>query len=91
MKINNSDQYESIEICLDPIKHPIAYAARVEELIECGLSKEVAEKEAMQPIDMEIYYEKDLGLMLVDSGAVESGTIYSPYTGELYEDADEIE
>ena len=28
--------------------------------------------------------------MLVDTGAVESGTIYSPYTGELYDDADEI-
>lgn len=90
MKINNSDQYESIEISLDPIKHPIAYAKRVEELIECGFSKKEAEKEAMQPTEMELYYEKGLGLMLVDTGAVESGTIYSPYTGELYDDADEI-
>ena len=90
MKINNSDQYESIEIALDPIKFPIAYAAKVNELIDCGFSKEEAEKEALRPIEMELYYENGLGLMLVDTGAVESGTIYSPYTGELYDDADEI-
>ena len=37
---------------------------------------------------MEIYYEKHYGLFAVESGAVESGTIYSPYSRELCDDAD---
>lgn len=42
-------------------------------------------KEAMMPIDLELYYEVGVGLMAVEPGAVESGTIYSPYTRELYD------
>lgn len=30
-------------------------------------------------------YEKDYGLFAVEEGAVESGTIYSPYNGNLAE------
>ena len=39
------------------------------------------------PIDLELYYEVGVGLMAVEPGAVESGTIYSPYTRELYDNA----
>ena len=89
MKKNDSEHYESVEIVLDPIKFPIAYAAKVNELIGCGLSKEEAEKEALRPIEMELYYENELGLMLVESEAVESAPIYSPYTKEQYEEYEE--
>lgn len=88
MKKNDSEHYESVEIALDPIKFPIAYAAKVNELIDCGLSKEEAEKEALRPIEMELYYENELGLMLVESEAVEYSPIYSPYTKEQYEEYD---
>jgi hypothetical protein len=37
-------------------------------------------------IELEIYYEKGTGLFAVESETVESGTIYSPYTGELCEE-----
>ena len=36
---------------------------------------------------VELYYEVGVGLMAVEPGAVESGTIYSPYTRELYDNA----
>jgi hypothetical protein len=38
--------------------------------------------------ELEIYYEKGTGLFAVESEAVESGTIYSPYTAELCEDCE---
>ena len=89
MKKNDSEHYESVEIVLDPIKFPIAYAAKVNELIGCGLSQEEAEKEALRPIEMEMYYENEMGLMLVESEAVECSPIYSPYTKEQYEEYEE--
>ena len=45
-----------------------------------GLSREEAEKVALEPMDLELYYEIGAGLMAVDPAAVESGTIWSPYT-----------
>lgn len=36
----------------------------------------------------ELYYDKHSGLFAVEQGAVESGTIYSPYSGELCDDCD---
>ena len=49
--------------------------------------REEAEKVVSSyPIEIELYYEKGLGLFAVESGAVESHyEIYSPYTGELCE------
>ena len=37
-------------------------------------------------LECEIYYHKHSGLFAVESGAVESGYIYSPYSGELCEE-----
>ncbi len=90
MKLNNSDQYEAIEIFLTEEKHPTAYANKLKCLMSSGMSEEEARHEISTiPIEMEMYYEVGSGLMLVESGAVDSGTIYSPYSGEIYEDADE--
>lgn len=91
MKKNNLLQYESIEISLDPIKQPIAYKNRVESLILSGLSQEEAELEALEPIDMEFYYDINNGLFMVEEGAVESIDITNPYTGELLEEFEEFD
>ena len=90
-KLNNSDQYDAFEVFLDEAKHPTAYANKLKCLMEgAGMSEEEARHEiSTTPIEMEFYYEVGSGLVAVESGAVESGTIYSPYSGELYGDAEE--
>ena len=85
--LNSAEDAEIISVRLDPERFPIAYANKVECLMLSGLSEEEAKKEAMMPIDLELYYEVGVGLMAVEPGAVESGTIYSPYTKELYDNA----
>jgi len=75
---------EIISVRLSPDKTPIAYENKVRCLMLSGLSREEAEKVALEPMDLELYYEIGAGLMAVDPAAVESGTIRSPYTGELY-------
>ena len=89
MKLNNSDSYEPIMVILSPDKYPIAFNNKVEELLEQKLFNTRAEAETFvvsTPIEIELYYEKGTGLFAVESEAVESGTIYSPYTKELLED-----
>lgn len=89
VKLNNSNQYESVMIHLTPIDTPLAYARRVEDLMIGGMSHEEAMKAALEPYELELYYEPGIALFGVDPGAAESGTIYSPYIGELCENADE--
>lgn len=91
VKLNNAEDYEPITIKLTKDETPIAYQNKIDELVEQGLypSKEEAEKNnPVFEIDCEIYYEKHCGVFAVESGAVESGTIYSPYDGQYCEDAD---
>lgn len=87
-KLNNSGQYESLMVHLTPIATPIAYEHRVQDLMIGGMPRKEAEKEALKPYELELYYESGVALFAVDSMAVESGTMYSPYSGELCEDAD---
>lgn len=91
VKLNTSDNYESIKVTLSKGEYPIAYNNKIEELVEQGLYKTTEDAENDNPtieIEMEIYYEKHYGLFAVESEAVESGTIYSPYTSELCDDVD---
>jgi len=92
-KLNNSDEYEHLcNVKLTKEKFPKAFNAKVEELLEekACVTREEAEKVVSDmEFELEIYYEKGTGLFAVESEAVESGTIYSPYTAELGEDADE--
>lgn len=92
LKLNNSDDYEHLcNVKLTKDKYPIAFAGKVQELVEdCGMAEDEAEDmvEDME-IELEIYYHKGCGLFAVESEAVNSGTIYSPYTAELLEEADE--
>lgn len=91
VRLNNSDQMELIEVYLTKSEHPIAYEAKKKELMENGLSEMEADMFLHKtPFILEIYYDKDNGLFAVESEAVESGTVYSPYTGELCEKSEEI-
>lgn len=92
LKLNNADNYEPITIILDKKNTPIAYNNKIEELVEQKLYPTIKEAERLNPtirIDCEIYYHKHYGVFAVEEGACESGTVYSPYSGELLEDADE--
>jgi len=90
MKKNNSDQYESIMVKIDEFKHPIVFKTKVEELVESGMSeKEAKNFVRTTPFELELYYDKNAGLFGVDPEAVESGTVYNPYSSELMEEADE--
>lgn len=92
VKLNNSDEYESLgSFKLTREKFPKAYQAKVEELLEQNVCETEAEAEALikdMVFELEVYYEKGTGLFAVESEAVESGTIYSPYTAELCEEAE---
>jgi hypothetical protein len=92
VKLNNSDEYEALDtIKLTKEKFPKAFKAKVEELIEegvCATEEEAEELIKDMVFELEVYYEKGTGLFAVESEAVESGTIYSPYTAELCEDAE---
>lgn len=86
VRLNSSDEYELLcKVTLTKDKYPIAFENKVLELIEeCGMMREQAEEsiEKME-IELEVYYENGYGLFAVDSEAVTSGTIYSPYSGKL--------
>lgn len=87
LRLNNSDDYEHFEIFLTEEKYPIAYANYLKSLIQgAGMTEPDARMEiALYPIELELYYEIDAGLMAVEAGAVESGTVFSPYSREEYQ------
>ena len=90
-KLNNADNYEHLaNVILTKEKFPIAWNAKVEELMEeDNLSRKDAEQMVRKmEIQLELYYEKGYGLFAVESEVVDTGTIYSPYSKELGEDAD---
>ena len=93
LKLNSTEQYESINVRLSKDKTPIAFENKVQELLEQGAfdCREKAEKWLSETdFEMEMYYQKDYGLFLVDAEAVEYGAdIYSPYTSEKYERFDD--
>ena len=93
VRLNNSDEYESLgTFKLSEEKFPKAFAAKVEELLEqkvCSTEEEAKRIVRDMEFELEVYYEKGTGLFAVESEAVESGTIYSPYTAELCEQASE--
>lgn len=82
MKKNDAENYEPLIAYLTPDKTPIAYENKVRCLMTGGMSREEAEKVALEPIELELYYETGHGLWAVESEAVESDTVLSPYTGE---------
>lgn len=59
LKLNSAEEAEVVLIRLTPEEYPIAYANKVKCLMLSGLSKKEAERMAMEPIDLELYYEGD--------------------------------
>jgi hypothetical protein len=91
VKLNGADDCEYIEIIISKEKYPIAYNNKIEELVEQGCYPTIHDAEKDNPtfiMDCELYYDKHSGLFAVECGAVEAGTIYSPYSGELCDDCD---
>ena len=91
VKLNNGNNYEGITIIIDKEQYPIAYRNKIEELVEQGVYADEELAEFYNPtfeMDCEVYYDKHSGLFAVECGAVESGTVYSPYSGELCEEFD---
>lgn len=90
MKLNSAEDYEHLcNVRLTKEKYPIAFKNKVDELLEQGCygNREEAENAVSgMEIELELYYHKEYGLFAVESDAVESGTIYSPYNGEICEE-----
>ena len=94
IKMNNADNYESINITLSRENTPIAYQNKLDELMDCKAFDTQAEAEAWlneTPIELELYYENGYGLFGVESEAVENTEIKSPYSGAPILDEDEID
>ena len=95
MKLNPTNQIESIQVTLTPEQFPIAFKNKVDELMEQGAfeTREEAEKWVKStPIDLEIYYDKHSGLFAIEADALEGGatSICSPYNPtDFFEDSDE--
>lgn len=94
VKLNNIDNYEPIMVVLTEDRYPIAYNNKIQELVEQEVYDTIENAKKKNPrieIELELYYEKVYGLFAVESGAVESGTIYSPYSAELCDECDELD
>ena len=94
IKMNNADNYESINIKLSKEYTPIAYQNKLDELMDCEAFDTKAEAEkwlSETPIELELYYEKGYGLFGVEAEAVESTELTSPYSGAPILNEDEID
>lgn len=88
MKANKAGEEEIIEVLLTRRTFPIAFQNKLNELMEQGAfdNEEDATKWIeSNPIVLEIMYEKHSGLFAVETEAIESGGIISPYSGEEIE------
>lgn len=102
MKKYNAEQIGDVytmlnqtEVLLDPIKHPIPFNAKVNELVESGMERNYAESIVKcSPIVLDVYYSTDKdckGLYCVESEVVECSTIFNPYNGIEMEDYDDTD
>lgn len=90
MKKHSIKEYESINVTISKEKYPLIFAEKVQELIECGLTREEAEESAEgMEIELELQYEKGYGLFGWDAEATESAQIASPYTMNVLEEIDD--
>jgi len=90
MKKNNAGTEEVIDIFLSEEKFPIAFKAKVDELV--GQGWEEAEAREWIPkvtFQMELYYSVDQGLFMVEAEAVESIAIFNPYSGDELEECED--
>lgn len=76
---------EIVDIVLDMHRHPNAYNAKKEELMNGGMSSQEAMRFLYQPIEVEIFYSPNQGLFAVESEALgQIGfDIVNPYDGKV--------
>ena len=87
VQANSADNYESINIVITKDRYPIAYQAKMEELVEDGVYETIEDAEINNPrieIELELYYDKGCGLFGVEAEAIASSaeSICSPYSGD---------
>ena len=83
---------EIISVKITERRFPIIYKRKKEELIRNGLSEEEAVSALENwEVDLDLFYQPDLGLFAVESDAVESTNIHSPYSGEECINPDDAE
>lgn len=89
---NGCIMLNQIEVLLDPIKHPIPFNAKVNQMVEDGMERTDAENLIKcTPIVLDVYYSTEKGnegLYCVESDILECATIYNPYSGVEMEDFD---
>jgi hypothetical protein len=93
-KLNKDSEAEILcTLRLTKEMFPIAFEHKVQEMLSSCPDLTRDEVEELIPdmeIQLELYYEEGYGLMAIDSEAIGGCTpIYSPYTGEPYEDCEE--
>ncbi len=79
MNKNSAEHYGSVKVYLTPEETPEAYKNRITRLKLAGFSERKARKTALQPIELDLYYEPYLGTFALNPE--KEMTIYSPYTG----------
>ena len=87
IQANSVENYEPLIVNLTKHRYPIAYRAKMEELVEQGAYETIEDAEIDNreiEIELEIYYDKHSGLFAVEADAIEScaESICSPYSGE---------
>lgn len=90
LKVNPAGQEEVFNFFLSEREHPIAFKAKLDELIEAGLTEEQARVAIEKyPTQMEVYYSPDKGLFMVETEAFSSIPVHDPYTGEEMENIED--
>lgn len=86
VKIKKEERGDVIEIYINPDDHPTAFARCVNELVECGLPRDEAERTVLnQKYIMEIFFEEESGMFAIESEGIDYIKTYNPYTGEEIE------
>lgn len=75
------ENQQTIEIRITKSKYPLLWERKVKELTQQGLSESDAERILGDwVVTLDLYYEIGSGLFAVETDAVESGSIHSPYS-----------
>lgn len=89
MKLHPAGEEEVFHLIVSETSHPKAFKAKLDELINAGMTEKDARDAIANGVVMEVYYSPNQGFFLIESEAVESTIIFNPYDGivcELEED-----
>ncbi len=85
-----AQEAETIDVLLSPNRHPIAFERKVRCMMTSGLTRPEAEAYVLvTPLQLEIFYDVGQGLFALESEAIESITVFNPYTGDEVPKEDE--